>query len=117
MRTSRIILLALALSLLGAIPAQGKVVELTKYDGAYPSGSFDGTGSVGAPSPFSFGLQNLGISDDTGQLFVGSESGRVYKFSGTGVAEAVQLARPGNHTPGADQQLRRRLRRQHADRT
>jgi hypothetical protein len=98
-KAARILLLALALSLLAAIPAQGKVVELTKYDGVYPGGSFDGSGSVGAPAPFSFGLQNLGISDDTGQLFVGSESGRVYKFSGSGVAETFSTLAPETTLP------------------
>src|SRR5262249_14205673 len=79
-----------------------KVVELTKYDGAYPTGSFDGAGSVGGPAPFPSGLQNMSVNQETGQVFVGnSNAGSVYKFSATGTPEAFAALAPDTTLPGS----------------
>jgi hypothetical protein len=69
--------------------ASAKVVELYVYNGVYPAGSFDGTGSVGGPAPFSFGLQSMDINQETGDAFVGStrSGGLIYKFNSAGVAQ------------------------------
>ena len=72
--------------------ATAKVVELKIH-----SASFDGSGSVGGPAPFEGSLYSIGVNQETGQVYVGSGSsgGRVYKFSGAGVAETFSgLATP-----------------------
>jgi hypothetical protein len=78
-----------------AATAPAKTVELTKYNGAYPEASFDGTGSVGGTAPFPGGLHDIGINQETGQVFVGNaNAGKVYKFSAAGVAEPFSALAP-----------------------
>lgn len=89
--TSRFAALAacvLGASMLLAAPASASTVELHKYSGVYPAGSFDGTGSNGAPAPFPSGLHDMSIFQETGQVFVGNSSaGRIYKFDAAGAAQ------------------------------
>ena len=89
--TSRFVAFAacvLGASMLLAAPASASTVELHKYSGVYPAGSFDGTGSNGAPAPFPSGLHDMSIFQETGQVFVGnSGAGRIYKFDAAGTPQ------------------------------
>jgi Fibronectin type III domain len=78
----------LGASMLLAGPASAATVELHKYNGVYPAGSFDGTGSNGAPAPFPSGLNDMSIFQETGQVFVGNSSAdRIYKFDAAGAPQ------------------------------
>ncbi len=77
-------LIALAIS---AASASAKTIVPMRYDGLYPAATFDGTGSVGAPSPFNGGnaADYIAVDDATGDVYVGSPSGeRLYKFDAAG---------------------------------
>jgi Fibronectin type III domain len=78
----------LGASMLLAAPASASTVELHIYNGVYPAGSFDGTGSNGAPAPFPSGLHDMSIFQETGQVFVGnSTAARIYKFDAAGAPQ------------------------------
>ena len=82
--------------LLGPGPAAAKLYAPYTYDGAYPSGSIDGTGSVGGPAPFSDGLMQLGFNQASDRLLVGhtTEGGRIFQFSAAGTAEPFSFVTP-----------------------
>jgi hypothetical protein len=78
----------LCASMLQAASASAATVELHKYNGVYPAGSFDGTGSNGAPAPFPSGLHDMSIFQETGQVYVGNSSAaRIYKFDAAGAPQ------------------------------
>jgi hypothetical protein len=70
-------------------PAAAKIVNLRVYNGGvFPEGSFNGAGSVGGTAPFPNNLQQIGINQETDQVFVSnSTSNRVYKFNAAGEPE------------------------------
>ncbi|HEY5977954.1 MAG TPA: hypothetical protein VIT85_08865 [Solirubrobacterales bacterium] len=76
---------ALAAAIL-APSAPAKTIAPKVYDGVYPAASFDGTGSVGAPSPFfGNGANHVAVDEETGNVYVGSPSAsRLYKFDASG---------------------------------
>jgi hypothetical protein len=74
--------------------APGKVVNLRVYNGTYPTSSFFGAGSVGAPAPFSpFSIAQIDIDQSNGNLIVGS-SGYWYKFNSSGTPLAFSAISP-----------------------
>ncbi len=67
--------------------APAKTVELTKYDGAYPAASFDGSDAVGAGgSPEFTSLEHVDIDQVNDFVYVGSNS-LIYKFDLAGVSQ------------------------------
>ena len=97
------ILCASLLALLFASSASAKVVELYTYNGAYPAGSFDGTGSVGGPAPFPACNESLDIHQASGNVFVGNceSGGSIYKFDSAGVPQAYSALAPNTVITGA----------------
>ena len=96
-RTSAIAVLAgILASLFGPGQATAKLYAPYTYDGTYPSGSIDGTGSVGGTAPFTNGLLQLGFNQATNRLLVGhsTEGGRIFQFSATGTAEPFSFLAP-----------------------
>ncbi len=81
---------------LGSGQASAKLYSPYTYSGAYPSGSIDGTGSVGGPAPFPNGLVQLGFNQATNRLLVGhtTEGGRIFQFNATGTAEPFSFLSP-----------------------
>lgn len=97
------ILCASLLALLFASSASAKVVELYTYNGAYPAGSFDGTGSVGGPAPFPACNESLDIHQASGNVFVGNceSGGSIYKFDSAGAPQAYSALAPNTVITGA----------------
>ena len=74
-----------ALVFAGAASAQ--IVNLRAYNGPYPGGSFDGTGSVGpGGAPFS-GIHQMDINQVNGDFIVGNNN-YWYKFNSAGAPSA-----------------------------
>src|SRR6476659_2231841 len=90
---------ALAAGVLIAATAAAKTVELHNYNGVYPAGSWQANDAVGAP-PFSTGsLEKLDVDKQTGTVYVGSNSGRIYKFSAAGASQAFTSVAPNTYIP------------------
>jgi hypothetical protein len=97
------VLCASLLALVLPSSASAKVVELYVYNGAYPAGSFDGTGSVGGPAPFGFCNESLDINQATGDVYVGNcqSGGSIYKFNSAGVPQQFTALAPNTVITGA----------------
>jgi sugar lactone lactonase YvrE len=93
--------LALALGTMATVavlaaPASGMTIEEVVYDGAYPAASFDGTGSVGGPTPFpGGGMASIAVDQQTGNVYVAnSNASRIYKFDAAGNPQAFVALAP-----------------------
>ena len=75
--------------------ASAQIVNLRAYNGPYPGGSFDGTGSVGpggAPFSSSYGAQ-MDINHANGDFIVGNNN-YWYKFNSAGAPSAFSAISP-----------------------
>ena len=80
-----------ALVFAGAASAQ--IVNLRAYNGPYPGGSFDGTGSVGpGGAPFS-SIHQMDINQVNGDFIVGNNN-YWYKFNAAGAPAAFSAIAP-----------------------
>ncbi len=86
-------LCALSMLLLPA-PATAETVELTKYNGTYPTGSINGSDAVGIESPtFQNGsLQKIDINQSSGDILAASSAfpERIYKFNESGASTVLE---------------------------
>jgi len=76
-----------SLALAGSAPA--KEVELHLFDR-----SFDGSDAVGAPKFSASSLQKLDVDKATGNVYVASTTGTVYKFDANGVSQPFSALAP-----------------------
>ncbi len=90
-------LCALSMLLLPA-PATAETVELTKYNGTYPTGSINGSDAVGIESPtFQNGsLQKIDINQSSGDILAASSAfpERIYKFNESGASTVFGALAP-----------------------
>ena len=90
-------LCALSMLLLPGL-ASAETVELTKYNGIYPTGSINGSDAVGVESPtFQSGsLQKIDVDQSSGDILAASSASpeRIYKFNEGGASTAFSALAP-----------------------
>jgi sugar lactone lactonase YvrE len=79
--------------------ATAKTVEVDKYNGVYPAGSFDGHDAVGAGTFSNGSIREIDVDQSTaqpssGDVYVGNGNGHIYKFDSAGVSQSFSALSP-----------------------
>jgi sugar lactone lactonase YvrE len=92
-------LLALLSGGIFAGSAAAETVEIDKYNGVYPAGSFDGHDANGAGTFGNGSIREIDIDQSTGNpssgdVYVGNTNGHFYKFDSSGVSQPFSALSP-----------------------